>query len=142
MPVSGNGRKRPKRGADGRFEKGGGPGPGRPPGLTDANAPTDAAVLDFIARAKVFFSTERYWTGVETRIMAGQAAHVESYLLPRIFGKPKEVLAFEGGGLGFNIVLMGPVRDPLAEPGEEGGGPRRVPPQKALPPARKPRGTG
>lgn len=114
----------------GLFVKGGPPGPGRPPSLTDASAPTDAAILDFIARAKDFFNTNEYWENVKARILASEAAHVEAYLLPRVFGRPKETVAFEGGGLGFQIVLMGPPRDPLADP--------ETPPQKALPPKRSP----
>lgn len=128
-------RQKGKRRGPGRpFVKGQPGGPGRTPGVPNK------VTLEQKEFTREFLMSDEYRSNLKSRVLAGEAQALEIRLHDQAFGKPKETTAIEGGGGGFNIVLMGPVRDPLAEPGEEGvGGGRPVPPQKALPPAKKAR---
>lgn len=58
-----------------------------------------------------------YRESEKARLLAGTAPHLETYLLNRIFGKPKETVSHEGPAQSpFMVVLCGPPRDPLAPP--------------------------
>lgn len=85
-------------------------GPGRKRGVPNK------ATLEQKEFARQVLMSEEYRASAIRRVVAGEAPHLEILMHHQAFGKPKETTAIEGGGAGFNIVLMGPPRDPLADP--------------------------
>jgi hypothetical protein len=83
-------------------------GPGRPKGVKN-KANSEAGEFAMLW-ANGFFNALRYLENAERRILAGRAAHLESYWLPRVFGKPTETVKLQGDPrLPIQLVI---VRDP------------------------------
>jgi hypothetical protein len=118
-------KKDPKTG---RFLAGTVAGPGAPIGNHNNSA---TEVREMFHR---IISDRIYAENLLLRARAGMLSPaMEVALYHYTAGKPKETVAFEGGGLGFQIVLVGPRHDPLAEPGRVEG--PAEPATLALPPA-------
>lgn len=61
--------------------------------------------------------SEEYRAGAMKRVRAGKAPHLEILLHHQAFGKPKETTEHQGlERAPFQVVLLGPRRDPLADP--------------------------
>ena len=100
------------RDAKGRIRKGHSGNPnGRRKGVPNK------ATLEQKEFARQVPMSDEYRAGVIRRVVAGEAPHLEILMHHQAFGKPKETTALEGlEKMPFQVVLLGPRRDPLAEP--------------------------
>jgi hypothetical protein len=64
---------------------------GRPKGATNL------ATREFKQFWALWFSSEEYLQNAKRRMLAGEANHLESYLLPLVYGKPKETIDLNVG---------------------------------------------
>jgi len=69
------------------------PGPGRPKGSINL------ATRELKEFWNLFFCSSEYRESAKRRILSGSAPHLESYLLARIYGKPKEEIDLHIGRL-------------------------------------------
>jgi len=76
-------------------------GGGRPKGVPNK------ATKDLKEWAEQFFASPEWRKAAEQRMLKGKAPHLEGYLLPLIYGKPREQVEHSGEGGGPIQVLFG-----------------------------------